>query len=72
MQASSQLYIDAIDILADQDEGKQALSGDIFRQAIGMHNLPYPLLVFPHGHSSRGLKPHLQEDTQARSLRGAH
>ena len=35
MQASSQLYMDAIDILADQDEGKEGLSGDLFRQAIG-------------------------------------
>ena len=38
MQASSQLYMDAINILADQDEGKEGLSGDLFRQAIGMHN----------------------------------
>lgn len=36
MQVSSQLYMDAINILADQDEGKEALSGDLFRQAIGM------------------------------------
>ena len=35
MQASSQLYMDAIDILADQEEGKEGLSGDLFRQAIG-------------------------------------
>ena len=35
MQASSQLYTDAIDILADQDEGKEGLSGDLFRQTIG-------------------------------------
>ena len=35
MQAASQLYMDAIDILADQEEGKEGLSGDLFRQAIG-------------------------------------
>ena len=35
MQAASQLYMDAIEILADQDEGKEALSGDLFRQAVG-------------------------------------
>ena len=44
MQASSQLYMDAINILADQDEGKEALSGDLFRQAIGMHRPPAPCM----------------------------
>ena len=44
VQASSQLYMDAIDILADQDDGKEGLSGDLFRQAIGV--LGYPLPIF--------------------------
>ena len=43
VQASSQLYMDAIDILADQDDGKEGLSGDLFRQAIGV--LGYPFLI---------------------------
>ena len=47
-QASSQLYMDAIDILADQDEGKEALSGDLFRQAIGMHKPSRPLRALSH------------------------
>lgn len=44
MQASSQLYMDAINTLADQDEGKEGLSGDLFRQAIGMRKPPAPWL----------------------------
>ena len=48
VQASSQLYMDAIDILADQEEGKEGLSGDLFRQAIGMHNFSCLLHVLPY------------------------
>ncbi|CAL5222070.1 g4371 [Coccomyxa viridis] len=63
-EASSQLYMDAINILADQDEGKEALSGDLFRQAIAgeIRLAKYPeavalLMRFAAACDSLGLRP---------------
>lgn len=35
LQAASQLYKDAVDIVEEEEDGKQGLASDLFRQAIG-------------------------------------